>query len=762
MQRPALVCALLALAVLVVYLPVTSFDFINYDDPYYVYDNPQVRGGLTWQGVLWAVTEAHAANWHPLTWLSHMLDCQLFGLNPGWHHLTNVLFHTANSILLFLWLRSLTQAFWRAAFVAALFALHPLHVESVAWISERKDVLSTFFGILSLWAYTNYARTQPASHAQRSASKRRCYWLALGLFALGLMSKPMLVTWPCLMLVLDFWPLQRFQSLNLSSQWPVLRRLFLEKLPFFALSASSCVVTVFAQKAGGAVAPLDDIPLGMRTINALVAYAQYLWHLVWPERMAVLYPYTGNWPLMHVAGALTVLLGITALAWWQRRKQPYLLAGWAWYVGTLVPVIGLVQVGNQSMADRYTYIPAIGLFVALAWAGAELASARSAARWPTLAGAAGVLAACIFTSQAQVLHWHNTPTLFHHTLAVTKNNYVAANDLGFYYADQRAPELAKHYYRLALRMNPKYQHAYNNLGCALIDEGRLTEAKTNLQAALKLDPLLADAYSNLGTVCFRLGENNEAIDHYREALRLRPNYALAHHNLANVLAAKDQIPEAERHYREALRLNRFSVNAHMDMALMLAKVGRFDEAAAQYHEALALQPDSRRAHYELGDMLAKQGKLDDAAQQFSELLQLKPEDFLARYRLATVRGAQGRAAEAITLYREVARRQPDFAEALNNLAWLLAAHPDPQIRNGREAVEMAERACRLTESKEPIMIGTLAAAYAEAGRFPEAIATAERARRLAEENHLPGVAAKNLQLLELYRAGQPCRDIPGK
>jgi tetratricopeptide (TPR) repeat protein len=533
-------------------------------------------------------------------------------------------------------------------------------------------------------------------------------------------------------------------------------------VPLFALSALSCVVTIFAQKAGGAVAPLDDIPLGIRMVNALVAYAGYLWHLLWPEQMAVLYPYAGKWPLIHIAGALAVLLGLTGLAWWQRRRRPYLLAGWAWYVGTLVPVIGLVQVGNQSMADRYTYIPAIGLFLALAWVGAESIASRPTARWAAWAGAAAVLIACVITSQAQLLHWHNTDTLFRHALAVTTNNYVAANDLGFYYADQRAPELAKKYYRLAIQMNPKYQHAYNNLGCVLIDQGRLTEAKTNLEAALKLDPTLADAYSNLGTVCFRLGQQDEAIDRYREALRLRPNYALAHHNLANVLAGKNQIQDAEQHYREALRLNRFAINAHLDLASMLVKVGRFDEAAVQYQEALTLQPDSRRAHYELGDMLAKQSKLDAAAAHFSELLRLQPHDSFARYRLANVRGAQGKAAEAATLYREVLRAQPDFAEALNNLAWLLAANPDPQVRNGSEAVEIAERACKLTESKEPVMIGTLAAAYAEAGRFPEAIATAEQARLLAEKNHLPEVAAKNLQLLQLYRAGQPYRDTPGK
>ena len=494
LNHPVLVAVLLALAVMAVYLPVVGFEFTNYDDTHYVTANPHVLQGLTWESVGWAFTHGYSGNWHPVTWMSHMLDCQVYGLAPAGHHLINLLLHAANSVLVFLLLRYLTGAAWCSAGVAALFALHPLHVESVAWVAERKDLLSAFFGLLCLWAYAAYAREsgigrqasqdvdpraqepslgpKPGSRQSsallpnladgpRSASPRprfsAWYVVALLCFTLGLMSKPMLVTWPFVLLLLDFWPLRRFTLSNINTQLPVILRLVREKIPFFALSAASSIVTFLVQQGWGAVVPLEHVPLALRLLNVPVSYLRYLGKLAWPMDLAVMYPYVLGWPAGVVLGALLVLAGTTFLVLWQHRQRPYLLIGWAWFLGTLVPVIGLVQVGNQSIADRYTYLPSIGIFVLVVWGVAEMVGAKPARRVIGAVAAAVVLTACALRAQTQALCWQTTETLFRHALAVTSNNVVAHNSLGFYHVTQSNVQEAQRAFRAALAIQPACQ-----------------------------------------------------------------------------------------------------------------------------------------------------------------------------------------------------------------------------------------------------------------------------------------------------------------
>ena len=846
LEATALCCALLALITMAVYLPVIEARFVTFDDASYLTNNPKMQAGLTWEGVHWAFTQSHAANWHPITWLSHMLDCELYGLKPAGHHLTSVLFHTANTVLLFLLLKRLTGTFWRSAFVAALFALHPLHVESVAWVAERKDVLSTLFFLLTLWAYARYVekaetrnpkvkgnpkpeiretgsrRQQPAAgdphhapgstfHVSRFTTLASIfqlpssifYLLSLSFFALVLMSKPMLVTVPFVLLLLDYWPLGRLQLPILNSQPSATRRpasiwrLVTEKTPFLMLSAASCVVTLIAQQKGGAVASLEGesaVSVESRIINTPISYAWYLAKLIWPSDLAVIYPYIREWPLLQVLLAAALLVALTGAALWQGRRHPYVLMGWLWYLGTLVPVIGLVKVGVQSIADRYMYLPSIGLFVIVAWGVADLTAGWARRAVPLAVGAAAVLAICAVVAGAQLIYWQNTESLFRHALAVTRNNYLACNNLGFYFAQQGQPELAKKYYRSAIEIAPNYLGARNNLGATLVYQKKFEEAIVTLEGALSIDSKSADAQSNLGAALSCVGKTEEAIGHLRNAIRLSPENALAHYNLGNVLLQQNQLTEAADEFRLAAKLKPRYAEAHNNLALASAKQGKLDQAAAEFRRALALDPNLPAPHYGLGEMLVDEGNLDEAVAQFREVLRLqpndqpswvqvglacakqgrpaeaaaafsaalriKPDDADAHSHLAAALASQHRTREAVWHYREALKLAPDLPEALNNLAWLLAANPDSQVRNGREAVDLAEQACKLTQYQQPVMVGTLAAAYAEAGCFAEAVATAEKAETLAEQANQMELAARNRALLELYRSGQPVRDTP--
>jgi hypothetical protein len=616
-----LVCVGLAVGTALLYAPVRGFQFVNFDDFEYIVNNSQIRH-FNWQSLAWCWQTTYASNWHPLTWMSHMLDWQWFGMWAGGHHATSVVFHILNSLLLFAILRRMTGAFWRSAMVAALFAWHPLHVESVAWVAERKDVLSTFFWMLTIWAYVRYVEEV---RIQNTGSKS-FYALALVFFALGLTAKPMLVTLPFVLLLLDWWPLRRMQteravvneriseSVSEESQLtdslthtslaapanpqssesrPAVSprgilRLLIEKAPFLFLSAVSCVVTIYAQRQAGAIQSLETVPLPLRLENSLVAYCQYLGKLIWPQDLSPIYCLTDHLPGWEpvAAGLLLVAVSVIAVRLW--RTRPYFLTGWLLFLGTLVPVIGLVQVGSQAFADRYTYMPSIGFFIVLCWGMYDLALALRCR--PVVLGvtAWGVLCLCGAVASRQLGFWRNGETLFRHAIAAGPSNYIA--------------------------------------------------------------------HLCLGEAFFMQGRVADATNQYAEALRLKPHYALAHHQWAIALAQEHNTADAVAHYRMALAIN------------------------------------------------------------------------------------------------------PNRPDTLNNLAWTLATDPDAGIRNGADAVRFAAAACKLTQSQNPLMLGTLAAAYAEAGNFSEAIATAHQAHDLAVAQGKTDLAAKNTELLALYNAHKPCHE----
>jgi tetratricopeptide (TPR) repeat protein len=554
---------LLVLGTLAVYLPAAHHGFTLYDDGDYVAGNSMVENGLTWAGVKWAFTTWHAGNWHPLTWLSHMADCQMFGLNAGMHHCVNVLFHAANSVLLLLLLLRWTNALWPSAVVAALFAWHPLHVESVAWISERKDVLSTFLALLALLAYTRFVEE---SKIQGPRSKVY-YAVALLMFALGLLAKPMLVTLPCVMLLLDCWPLNRMRSAECGVR--NFAKLLVEKWPFFALSAVSCVVTFLCQHRGGAVATLESVPLDYRLINVPVAYASYLVKMFWPAHLAVFYP-LNLLSRLEVTVAMAALVAISELVWCVRRTSPYWLVGWLWFLGTLMPVIGLVQVGGAAMADRYTYFPAIGIFLAVAL-GARDGAERFQVSKPIVGATIGlVLAACLVLTHRQLNFWQDDITLFGHAVAVTKNNDTA----------------------------------HLNLGFALEKMGRKTEAMTEYRAALKLDPNRAETHNNLANLLDDTGHPDEAIAEFQEALRINPKHVAAHNNYGTLLVELGRFAEAMEQYAAAAQSDPADWHALYLTGKVLLKLGRDPEAISYFRRAVQMDPNNPRVLTYLAQVLA--------------------------------------------------------------------------------------------------------------------------------------------------------------
>jgi Tfp pilus assembly protein PilF len=521
------------------------------DDEKYVYRNPHVLRGLTREGFSWAFTTFHAANWHPLTWLSHMLDAELFGPSPGWHHRMNVLYHLLNTNLLFLVLWRMTGGLWQSAVVAALFGVHPLHVESVAWASERKDVLSTLFFLLALGAYLRYVRKPGVAR----------YLPVAALFFLGLLSKPMLVTFPFVLLLLDWWPLRRMELPAGSSGalervrvlWPPVR----EKIPLLAMSIASCVVTVVAQSRGHAINPLWRVSLVSRFFNAVVSYAAYLWKTVWPSSLAVLYPLevrtglgTRGWP---IAGGLLLIGGISFLAVRQARRRPYLLTGWLWYLGTLVPVIGLVQVGDQAMADRYTYIPLIGVFLAATWGAFEFAETRRYGRPALKVVVPAVVVSLAVAAWSQAGYWRDNVALYSHALAVTEKNWKVWNNLGLAYVELGRNEEGIASYREVLRIKPDQAGAWNNIGLVYHKLGMYKEGIASYRDALKIQPDYADAWYNLGIGFEKLGRSQQAIEAYRESIRLAPNNADAWNNLGGVYVKLGLNRQAAVFFQNALR-----------------------------------------------------------------------------------------------------------------------------------------------------------------------------------------------------------------
>ena len=593
-----------------VFAQTLRYDFVNYDDPRYVYQNTRMTSGITFANVAWAFSHIHSENWHPLTTITHMLDCQLHGLNAGWHHFTNVLLHCLAVVILFVALERMTGALWRSAFVSAVFAVHPLHVESVAWIAERKDVLSAFFFMLTLLAYF---------HFTRAPSIGRYLTVAL-VVALGLMSKPMLVTLPFVLLLLDYWPLGRFETHRSNTGRRPLQ-LVLEKTPLIALSAVSSIVTFLAQR--GAIGWTEQLPVSARISNALVAYVIYIRQMFWPAGLAVFYPHPENrLPVWEITLAFIVLVGITAAAFVFRKKAPYFVTGWLWYLGMLVPVIGLVQVGWQGHADRYTYLPQIGLYIAVTWAVTDLTRSWRFQRMALGVAALIVVGALSWRGWLQTSYWRDSETLFTHALAVTSNNDVALN----------------------------------NLGIIFLEKGQLDDAISKLQAAIDL----------------------------------RPENAPAHDNLAKALLKKGQVAEAMVHYRKFLEIEPENVEARNTLGTALIQRGLVKEAIDQWQDALALQPDN--------------------------------------------------------------------GNAASNLAWVFATCPEDSIRDGARAVELGEKALRISGGKIPMIYRVLAAAYAESGRFADAIETAQRGAELATTQGNPTLAAEVENNVVLYQSGRPLRD----
>ena len=596
-------CFALAVLTSLVFGQTLWHDFINYDDPRYVYENTKITGGVSISGIAWAFTHIHSLNWHPLTTISHMLDCQLYGLKAGWHHFTNVCLHTLAAILLLLALQQMTGAIWRSAFVAAVFAIHPLRVESVAWIAERKDVLSGVFFMLTLLAYAYYVRLPGVSR----------YLVVISVFACGLMSKPMLVTLPFVLLLLDYWPLDRFKG----RLWKRLA----EKIPLLALSAVSSITTFLVQKA--AVGQTEDLPILERISNAVVSYVLYIWQMLWPVNLAVFYPHPENrLPLWEIVSCLLLLICITVVAIVVRKQRPYLITGWLWYLGMLVPVIGLVQVGWQGRADRYTYLPQIGLYIALTWGAADLTPLYRHRRATLTTAAILVIAALSSCAWVQTSYWRDSETLFRHALAVTTNNDVAEN----------------------------------NLGIVFLGQGKLDEAISLLQSAVDL----------------------------------RPDNSPAHENLAKALLQKGQVTDALIHYRKLLEL----------------------------------EPNNIEVHNIVGTVLIQQRQVKEGVEEWQKVLAI----------------------------------QPDNGNAMSNLAWIFATSPDQSLRDGPKAVELAEQALRFSAGRIPILFRTLAAAYAESGRFAEAIQTAQRGIELANSQGNLGLATELQGNIALYQERQPLRD----
>ncbi|OQX10680.1 MAG: hypothetical protein BWK80_45510 [Desulfobacteraceae bacterium IS3] len=559
--RNILIAFILALVTLAVYWQMRHYEFVNYDDGSYIYDNPHVMKGLSSESIVWAFAATHSGNWHPLTWLSHIADVEIFGISfsagAGFHHLTNVMFHIANTVLLFFILLRMTGDVWKSSFVAALFALHPLHVESVAWVSERKDVLSTFFAFLTLGSYAQYVKLK----------SRQWYLAALLFFILGLMSKPMLVTLPFVLILLDYWPLERKSRFGSTELAEV--SLFSEKLPFFIFSALSSVVTFFVQKSAGAVGSLNVFSLNARIGNALISYISYIGKMFCPTHLAVFYPHPGVISAWKIAEAGILLIFISLLAISSRKRYPYILIGWLWYVGTLVPVIGLVQVGSQAMADRYTYIPMIGLFIIIAHGIPDMLPAWRYRKAALALAATAIIFVLMIMSYRQAGYWQNSFTLFEHALEVTSGNYAAHRFVGDAMRRKGKNDEAVRHYREALRLSPNYAHAHNNLGILLAGQGKTAEAVQHLSHALRADPKYAQAYYNMGLVLDEQGNLAEAVRYYSQALRFAPDDAAAHNNLGTVLFRMGKINEALVHFQEALQIEPDNAEARENLEKLL-------------------------------------------------------------------------------------------------------------------------------------------------------------------------------------------------
>ena len=650
------ICLVLTLVVVAVFWQVCTYDFVNYDDPVYVYKNPNIQAGITLKAIKWAFTTSHAGNWHPLTWLSHMLDWQLFSLNPAGHHLTNLVFHITNALLLFVVLKQMTGAIWPSAFVAALFALHPLHVESVAWVSERKDVLSTFFWLLTMWAYIRFVRCPRITR----------YLPVVVFFALGLMSKPMLVTLPFVLLLLDYWPLDRLNPKHPKAG------LLIEKIPLFAMVFASCIITYIVQRKAGAMHTTENYNLLIRFANVFISYLQYINKTIWPVRLAMFYPHPGpNVSFSFAVVSAALLLAVTILILRLAKNHRYLVTGWFWYLGTLVPVIGLVQVGDQAMADRYSYITLTGLFIIIAWGLPELLE-----KWPhrkivLWTSSLMVLSALAICAHIQQRHWKNSITLCEHALKVTKDNYQAHFCMTEMLLEQDRIDEAIRHNTEAVRIKPDYVEAINGLGLALYRAGRINEAIYYYNRALEIDPGIAAVHLNLAAVFVSKGRFAEAVPHYRIALetmdtpRIRSDLGYALMNLGQFL-------EAVTEYRKVLLAKPNDPDILNKLGYALAHTGKFDEAILLYNKALQIAPDLIDVRLNLGFALTGSGKFAEAVKEYEKILLAQPQNAVAHNDLGAVLFRQGKLDEAVAHFSQAVRIDPNYTTAGNNLNAVLA------------------------------------------------------------------------------------------
>jgi tetratricopeptide (TPR) repeat protein len=843
--RAWLIAALLVLCTLAAFWPIFRNGFIRYDDATYVTSNPRVLGGLSWENLGWALRTGHAANWHPVTWLSHQLDVQLFGLKAGWHHAMSLVLHLANTLLLFIFLHRTTRALWPSACVAGLFALHPLHVESVAWVAERKDVLSGFFFFLTLLAYSRYIELAevvrqglPGSSLPENPNRKaaRYYSLAILFCALGLMSKPMLVTVPFVLILLDVWPLQRVSPevwlSNKVARASSLRRVLPDKIPFFALALLSSGITFMVQERQHAVT--IALPLGSRVANAVASYLKYIGKTFWPTDLAIFYPHpdtrfpvSEQWPLWALLLALLLLILVSLLALKYLGRSPWLAAGWFFYLGMLVPVIGLIQVGGQALADRYTYLPLIGLFICLVWGIRslchQLRSSVVAMCIPTVA----TFAVCAILSFQQAGRWENNLTVFEHALAVTRNNAVAHSMVGVEYGERGEYALAIRHFQAAIQAAPANADGYFGLGYTYDLLGKADQAREQYLIALRLRPWDEAIHRRLGGLAWAAGDSETAMRHFREAVRLNPDYFGGQLALGSAMAETQNFAEALPHLQAAVRLRPDSKEAVFRCAVALSNLGQPQAATTLFQRLIQLDPTNAEHYINLGGTLWAMGKTAQALAAYSEAVKVRPSHPVAHFNLATALLAQNRVREASAEFAEAVRLKPDYPQALtgwgraqtqagdfeaamahfekalqlrpdaftcyhagraqllnhrpqdaitsfrralelrpnwpmamNELAWTLATNPDPTVRNGEEAVRLAERACQLTDGKDLKSLAVLDAAYAEANRFEEAIATATKVRDLAVSLDEPKVVTAAETRLQEYRNRHPYRQQP--
>ena len=652
------VCLALAVIVFLVFGKTCQYEFVNYDDDHHVYANPAVMDGLTLEGLARVFKLGDSDYWHPLDFVSHMLDCELYGLNPGGHHLSNVLLHASVAITLFLMLRRMTATLWPSAFIAAVFAIHPLRVESVAWISERKDLLHGLFFVLTIWAYINYARN--------SWSLAR-YLSVVILFALGLMSKPTLMPLPLLLLLLDYWPLKRLRlKTPLTTLTPDVtgagvtqkfHRLLIEKIPLLLLAMLSCWEA--ARGNSSAFESNAAIPLSLRVANAVVAYATYFWQMAWPTHLAVLYPFpVDGLGVCKVAVSLLLLAAVSAGAFLWRRNRPWVLVGWGWYLVMLLPMVGIVQAGSQARADRYTYLPQIGLYLMVTWTIWEISLSWRYRRQVLVGTGLACIAALMVAAAIQTSYWRNSEALWTRALDCTSRNAIAHNNLGVAFAERGRHKEAIGHYQRALEIRPDYAETMNNLGAALAAEKQTAEAVATYLRAIELRPEYAEAHGNLGIALAGEGRLDEAADHLERAIQFKPDYGRAHYNFALVLTAQGRFTDATKHFERAVIEMPEYADAHANLGAVLVKRGFADESRLHFQKAVELAPGFVEAHYNLAVVSLAQGQLRDASNHLHRVIVLSPDFIEARLKFAELLALNGSRAAAASQLREVLRLNP--------------------------------------------------------------------------------------------------------